>query len=334
MQPTRRRSVRRGAMALTVSCILASAACVTPPDGGAGDVRGTGAGADSGLPTSSGNTDNVAVADFGDPTDIEQFMLELINRARADPAAEAGRLGLSSVDEGTGGKVSDDPQPPLAMNAKLIAAARKHSRDMLDRNFFGHVNPDGVGPFDRITDAGYNYRAAAENIAFHGSSGALNRSGSTADLYGDLFVDTGVSGRGHRVNILGPNYTEIGIGIGTGPYTGSSGTPLNAIMATQDFGAPGESRGVFVLGVAYTDANFNGRYDPGEGLGGVSVGLDGVTVTTPGSGGYAFLVGNDGSYAITFSGGPLGNLAGTVTVAGSSKKVDAITGLGLIGTDR
>ena len=36
----------------------------------------------------------------GNPTNDQQYMLELINRARADGSAEAARLGLSSLQEG------------------------------------------------------------------------------------------------------------------------------------------------------------------------------------------------------------------------------------------
>ena len=36
----------------------------------------------------------------GNPTNDQQYMLELINRARADGSAEAARLGLSGLQEG------------------------------------------------------------------------------------------------------------------------------------------------------------------------------------------------------------------------------------------
>ena len=41
----------------------------------------------------------------------------------------------------------------------------RHSPDMIERVFFDHVSPDGVGPDQRALDAGYDWIAVGENIA-------------------------------------------------------------------------------------------------------------------------------------------------------------------------
>lgn len=38
---------------------------------------------------------------MAEPTALEQYVLELVNRARADPAAEAARLGID-LNQGLG----------------------------------------------------------------------------------------------------------------------------------------------------------------------------------------------------------------------------------------
>ena len=43
----------------------------------------------------------------------------------------------------------------LTVDSRLTAAARAHSEDMVARNFFDHVTPDGVDPFERMVAAGY-----------------------------------------------------------------------------------------------------------------------------------------------------------------------------------
>jgi hypothetical protein len=264
---------------------------------------------------------------------VEQFMLELTNRARSDPAGEATRLGLSSVDEGVSGGLGSDPRPPLSMNSLLLAAARKHSTDMLARDFFDHPNPDGDDPFDRMQQEGYSFSTAAENIAFEGTSGTLDVAATTANLHDGLFVDDGISGRGHRVNILNGDLLEVGIGIDTGEFTSSSG-PLNSAMATQDFATASSGDGPFVVGVVYNDLNGNQLYNPGEELAGVIVELDGLRIEVASSGGYSFSVDNPGTYSIQFDGTGLGGvLTGQVTVSTASKKVDAIAGTGLVGVD-
>lgn len=96
---------------------------------------------------------------------------------------------------------------PLIMNIILMQAAEAHSQDMIDRNFFSHTNPDGLGPGDRLTNAGYNWRTWGENIG----AGYLS-----AEAMFNGWMDSG----SHQDIMLNPNFTEIGIGYVTGGYYG------------------------------------------------------------------------------------------------------------------
>ncbi len=96
---------------------------------------------------------DVAPYSHGDPTAEEQFMLEIINRARANPSAEGLRLkattdpdilgAYSFFQVDTAKMVAEfagyPPRPPLAFNANLIAAARGHSQDMVVNDYQGHT---------------------------------------------------------------------------------------------------------------------------------------------------------------------------------------------------
>ena len=87
----------------------------------------------------------------GEPSAQEQYMLELVNRARANPPAEGWRLqattdpdilnAYSYFQVDLARLVADfagyPARPPLAFNANLIAAARGHSQDMADQQFSG-----------------------------------------------------------------------------------------------------------------------------------------------------------------------------------------------------
>ena len=59
------------------------------------------------------------------PTSDEQFMLELINRARALPAVEAKRYGVALNEGLANGTLSTSARQPLAFNLNLISAARQ-----------------------------------------------------------------------------------------------------------------------------------------------------------------------------------------------------------------
>ena len=43
--------------------------------------------------------------------------------------------------------------------------ARAHSADMAARDYFSHTTPEGVAFSTRITNAGYRWSSAGENIA-------------------------------------------------------------------------------------------------------------------------------------------------------------------------
>ncbi|HYH75012.1 MAG TPA: CAP domain-containing protein [Candidatus Saccharimonadales bacterium] len=88
----------------------------------------------------------------------------------------------------------------LTMNSKLSAAAQAKANDMVARNYWSHTAPDGKQPWQFISDAGYVYATAAENLAYGFDS-------SSAAMAGWM------NSAGHRANILNAGLTEVGFGI-------------------------------------------------------------------------------------------------------------------------
>jgi hypothetical protein len=252
-------------------------------------------------------------------TALEQMILELVNRARLDPAAEAARYGIA-LNEGVAAAdtISTASKQPLAMNETLLGTARAHSQDMIDRDYFAHDTPEGVTPFQRMTNAGYNFTTAGENIALTTSSNPITNQ-NTIDLHQFLFVDLNFPGRGHRVNILNGDYQEIGVGQATGNFQGSNGSAL-----TEDFGTRGNQQ--FLTGVSYADADHDNFYSIGEGRGSMLVGVTtGGSTSTGAAGGYSLAV-SSGLRTVTFSGGGLTSAINvSVSIAANTNaKVDVI----------
>lgn len=54
---------------------------------------------------------------------------------------------------------------PLLYSKRLETAANAHAKDMYDRNFFAHLNPDGKNPGDRALDARFCHKYVGENLA-------------------------------------------------------------------------------------------------------------------------------------------------------------------------
>jgi uncharacterized protein YkwD len=246
------------------------------------------------------------------PTANEQYLVELINRGRANPSAEATRYD-TALNEGLApNTITTAAKQPVAINPYLTDAARKHSQWMIDNDTFSHTGSGGSNPGGRITSAGYDWDTYGENLGWNGTTGTLNATSTTAAVHEGLYVDAGIAGRGHRVNLMNPAWREVGAGVVTGVFT--SGQNYNALMATEDFAASGDA--IFLTGVAYNDGVTNDNfYTPGEALGGVVVKAvrtsDNLTfqMTTWSSGGYSLAV-DAGTYKVTATGGGLG---GTVT---------------------
>ncbi len=166
-----------------------------------------------------------AVADWdAEWVQWEQEVLLLVNEARSEPRS-------------CGSQGDFDATEPLSDNPLLTCSARLHSLDMFERDFFDHVNPDGVEPSERVTEAGYEWMATGENIAYGYDS-------PQAVVEGWLDSD------GHCSNIMNDIYEEIGIGYYPGNLTERFSSDRH--YWTQNFGT---ERG-------------EGGFGPGGGFGG------------------------------------------------------------------
>jgi uncharacterized protein YkwD len=228
--------------------------------------------------------DNGPVYDYGDPTPEEQAHLEAINRARLNPAAEAARLGIDLNEGLSDGTISDAPVQPLTFNAGLLRAAYLHSKDMIISQYYSHNSLDGKAPSDRIQEAGYQYLACGENIAYSGSTAPMDEYETILGFHDALFLDEGVEGRGHRISILNGEYKEAGIGAAYGFF---DEYPYSALF-TCDFGASSLIPTSFLLGVVYDDQNNDGIYTAGEGIGNAEIVIEqsGFGTLTASAGGY------------------------------------------------
>ena len=177
------------------------------------------------------------------PTAYEQYLLELVNRARANPAAEAARQGIDLNAGLPAGTISATAKQPLAFNPQLIDAARGQSNWMLATDTFSHTGSGGSSPGDRMKAAGYPFEgnwAWGENIAIRWGSGT-----SITPSVVDAFNSGLFKSAGHRENILSGSFREAGTGLAAGDYRGSP-----AATATEDFAKSGTLS--FLTGVALT----------------------------------------------------------------------------------
>src|SRR5436190_7623081 len=120
---------------------------------------------------------------IGNPTPEQQYMVELINRARANGGAEATRLGLSGLQEGPPSingetfTIANTAQP-LSWNPLLYNCAQNHSKLLNDNDqFFSGLSPHtfgGLTPEQRINAAGYAMNLGTEYNSPTTASGFLS----------------------------------------------------------------------------------------------------------------------------------------------------------------
>lgn len=111
-------------------------------------------------------------------------LLQLVNEARA-------REGLK----------------PLTLAENLCVVANAKAQDMVDNRYFSHESPTYGTPFEMLRKYGISYRTAGENIAAGQQSA-------------QAVFDAWMGSEGHRANILGAGYTQLGIGIAYGGQYG------------------------------------------------------------------------------------------------------------------
>lgn len=277
-------------------------------------------------------------APSGGPNASEQYMLELTNEARLDPLANAARY-MTSYSPAS----SQDPAiqnaltffqvggsqllaayealvttGPLAWNEQLATAAQKHSAVLVETQSQTHQAPGELALGDRVKAEGYIYRKVGENVFSYAESILHGHAGFMVDW------GNGPNGMqspaGHRINIMSPDFTEIGIDI-TAEATPAN--PVGPLVVTQDLGSRGK---VFVTGVAINDTDGNKFYSIGEGLGDLIVAIGSSAVRSFATGGYS-LETTAGSKVILLSGAGLsGVVTVTATIGAENLKLDVVNG--------
>lgn len=87
----------------------------------------------------------------------------------------------------------------LALDPALCSIARAKSRDMNDKNYFAHTSPTYGSASQMLSHFGYAFTSVGENIAHH----------ATVEKAQAAFM----SSTGHRRNILGSQWSKVGIGV-------------------------------------------------------------------------------------------------------------------------
>ena len=218
-------------------------------------------------------------------TATEQYLIELINRARLDPTGEAIRYDLSLNDGLATGTIDTSAKQVLSPDNSLEKAAVEHSEWMLSSNSFSHSGIDGTNAGSRMAAAGYSFTGTyvwRENLAWMGTSGSVDLEQAIEEHFEGLYRSAS-----HRVNTFSADVSEIGVGQVAGKFL-HNGTIYNSSMLTETFARSGTD--VFVTGVTYEDLDEDDFYSIGEGVTGYSFQAGEARADSQSAGGYGLAV--------------------------------------------
>ncbi len=142
---------------------------------------------------------------------------EFLNQVRANPGKFNVEVNINMDDI----KAIHD----LKWNDTLAKVAQAKAEDMVKRDYFDHVDPDGNGINIRMANAGYKMPAewTKDKASNFFESIAAGKKGVKESII-QLLYDGGAmphSAAGHRVHLLGmndfySNFKDVGIGHATG----------------------------------------------------------------------------------------------------------------------
>lgn len=140
---------------------------------------------------------------------------------RAEVDSPVARLTAAGTFAETNRHRTEAGLPALTRDARLDAAAQAKLDDMFANRYFAHASPTGEGPAEVVTTAGYAYLSVGENLAL----------GNFED--DRVLVQAWMDSPGHRANVLGAGFTQVGVAVGQGIYEGRK-----TWMAVQEFAKP------------------------------------------------------------------------------------------------
>jgi uncharacterized protein YkwD len=117
--------------------------------------------------------------------------------------------GVKAVNECVSVLKKAKAQPLMHPNKALYLAARDHQQDQSKTGKTGHIGSDGSNVQKRIERYGKWDIRIAENIAYGNTT--------AREIVIALLIDDGVKNRGHRKNMLHPDFTLIGVATGKHP---------------------------------------------------------------------------------------------------------------------
>lgn len=151
---------------------------------------------------------------------IFQGLIYFGSHSRVAILGYAANISIQEVVNLTNQKRETTGVSTLTLSDELSAAAHQKGLDMLNKDYWAHVSPDGLEPWYFFEKVGYKYRYAGENLARDFSSASAA-------------VDAWMASPSHKENLLSDKYKEIGIAVVEGDMNGVDTTLIVQLFGTR-----------------------------------------------------------------------------------------------------
>ena len=148
-----------------------------------------------------------------------QLSFRVLKLTRPDILGYATDINVEKLLNLTNLRRAEVGLQPVSLNGQLSDAALAKANDMFSKNYWAHNAPDGTTPWVFISQAGYQYLYAGENLARD-----FNDSESVVSAW--------MGSPSHKENILKREYQEIGFAVVNNRLGGEETT-----LVVQMFGA-------------------------------------------------------------------------------------------------
>ncbi len=149
---------------------------------------------------------------------LVQIINVYFNTIKKDVLGYATSISVEQILELVNQKRKENNLKELTLSQELTIAATQKAADMFTKDYWAHISPTGVTPWQFIASSGYEYLYAGENLAKN-----FDKSSEVVEAW--------MKSPTHRANILKPEYTEIGIAVMNGKLNGEETT-----LVVQEFG--------------------------------------------------------------------------------------------------
>ncbi|WP_436900933.1 CAP domain-containing protein [Halovenus halobia] len=154
-----------------------------------------------------------------------------------EAANDRDPLNTTAVERAIAAAVNDERtargRSSVEYEPGLATVARNHSVDMIARDYYAHVSPDGDAAFERVQSSSVSCSSVGENIAatwwqttFETTDGERERHTTREELVDEL-LEQWLNSPDHRENMLSTQWERTGVGVAV--------TQDGEVLVTQNF---------------------------------------------------------------------------------------------------